>query len=257
MSTITSASSSRRAVVHPAPRDADRVHPGPPSRRSCRTASRRRRRHPRHRRPGDPARAGACPASGFPRGASSPPTTTSKRWPISVAAKASSTVLRRLAETSPSRRPSSLRRSKTSSMPKQSCEALVERLVVGAIDADELLDVLLASEHVHLRLEARPADRRHQHLVGDLPAEHRPGGMAHRREDDPAGVDDGAVEVEEDDGEAHSFDASRVCARSRSAGRAALRAPPRARCRSRRRRRAARTAPAARARSGSRASRAP
>src|SRR5207247_8632585 len=50
----------------------------------------------------------------------------------------------------------------------------------------------------------------HQHRILDLTLEHGAGGMAHRREDDAARVDDGAVEVEEDDWEAHRPDRSGV-----------------------------------------------
>ena len=106
MSTIDVGLGERRAVVDAAPGDADRRHARRPWRRPCRTASRRRR----------PPRSGVSPSrssasrsgsgAGLLRGASSPPTTTSNRCPISVAANASSTVERRFAETSPSRRPS-------------------------------------------------------------------------------------------------------------------------------------------------------
>ena len=89
----------------------------------------------------------------------------------------------------------------------------MQRLVVRAVDADELVQVLVAPELVHLRLEPRPADRGHQRLVGNLPPEHRLRGVPHRGEDDPAGVDDGAVEIEEDDRKAHAPDRSRATRR--------------------------------------------
>ena len=86
-------------------------------------------------------------------------------------------------------------------MPAQSLERVVQRLVVRAVDADELVDAV-GVEGAQLRLEPRAADRLHQLVVGVLAAEHLARRVTHRREDDRAGVDDGAVEVEEDDGEA-------------------------------------------------------
>jgi hypothetical protein len=73
---------------------------------------------------------------------------------------------------------------------------------VLAVDADQLLD-MLGAEGAHLVLEARAADRGHQRLVGDVTPEYRARCVAHRGEDDPAGVDDGAVEVEEHDWKTH------------------------------------------------------
>ena len=81
-------------------------------------------------------------------------------------------------------------------------DRVVQRLVVRAVDAHELVDARRV-ERVHLRLEPGPADRGEQLGVGVLAAEHGLGGVAHRREDDRAGVDDGAVEIEEDDRVAH------------------------------------------------------
>ena len=78
----------------------------------------------------------------------------------------------------------------------------MERLVVRAVDAHELVDARRV-ERLHLRLEPRAADRRQQLLVGVLAAEHGLGRVPHRREDDRAGVDHGAVEIEEDDRVAH------------------------------------------------------
>ena len=71
-----------------------------------------------------------------------------------------------------------------------------------AVDVDEPVDVV-GRERVHLRLEARPADGLEQLLVGVVAAEHLARRVPHRREDDRAGVDDGAVEVEENGLEAH------------------------------------------------------
>ena len=78
----------------------------------------------------------------------------------------------------------------------------MQRLVVRAVDAHELVDARRV-ERVHLRLEPRPADGASSCGVGVLAAEHGLGGVAHRREDDRAGVDDGAVEIEQDDRVAH------------------------------------------------------
>ncbi len=87
--------------------------------------------------------------------------------------------------------------------PRAGLELVVQRLVVGAVDVDELLDPV-GRERVHLRLEPRPADGLHQLLVGVLTAEHLASRVPHRGEDDRAGVDHGAVEVEEDGLEPHA-----------------------------------------------------
>ena len=81
-------------------------------------------------------------------------------------------------------------------------QVLVQRLVVRAVDVHELLDPV-GRERVHLRLEAGPADRLHQILVGVVAPENLARRVPHRGEDDPAGVDDRSVEVEEDDRESH------------------------------------------------------
>jgi hypothetical protein len=52
------------------------------------------------------------------------------------------------------------------------------------------------------------ADGPHQLLVAVFAAEHLAGRVPHRREDDRGRVDDGAVEIEEDDGKAHHGDSS-------------------------------------------------
>jgi hypothetical protein len=78
----------------------------------------------------------------------------------------------------------------------------VERLVVRAVDVHELVDPI-GSEDLHLRLEPRASDRLHQLRVLILAAEHLAGSVTHRGEDDRARVDDSAVEIEEDDREAH------------------------------------------------------
>src|SRR5919197_1807956 len=87
-------------------------------------------------------------------------------------------------------------------------EVVVKRLVVRAVDADELVDAV-GRELEHLRLETGPSDRGHQLLGGRLDAQHLAGGVPHRGEDDRAGVDNRAVEVEENDWKPHAADASR------------------------------------------------
>ena len=87
--------------------------------------------------------------------------------------------------------------------PGAGLELVVERLVVRAIDVDEPFDVV-GRERRHLRLEAGTADRLQQFLVGIVTAQDLTRGVPHRGEDDPARVDDGAVEVEEDGLEAHA-----------------------------------------------------
>src|SRR5436190_3147315 len=87
--------------------------------------------------------------------------------------------------------------------PRAGLEVVVERLVVGAVDVHEPLDVL-GGERAHLRLQAGAAYRLQKLLVGVVTAEHLAGRMPHRGEDDRAGVDHGAVEVEEDGLEPHA-----------------------------------------------------
>ena len=98
--------------------------------------------------------------------------------------------------------------------PGAGLELVVERLVVRAVDVDEPLDVV-GRERLHLRLEAGPADRLHQLLVGVVAAEHLARRVPHRGEDDRAGVDDGAVEVEEDGLEPHASIVSAAVSRLR------------------------------------------
>ena len=93
--------------------------------------------------------------------------------------------------------------------PRAADELVVQRLVVRAIDVDQLVD-LVRRKGVHLCLETRPADRSHQLLVRDLGAEDLLCRMSHRGEDDRAGVDHRAVEIEEDDRKTHLFDASQA-----------------------------------------------
>ena len=88
------------------------------------------------------------------------------------------------------------------SHPDARLELVVERDVVRAVDVDELRRAVGIDRH-HLRLEPRPADRLHQLGVRVLAPEHLARGVAHRREDDRAGVDDRAVEVEENGRKSH------------------------------------------------------
>ena len=82
-------------------------------------------------------------------------------------------------------------------------ERRVERLVVGPVDVDELVDAL-GIEVAHLGDQPRPADRGAHELLVRLAAEHRHRRVAHRGDDDRPGVDQRAVEVEEDDAVAHA-----------------------------------------------------
>ena len=81
-------------------------------------------------------------------------------------------------------------------------EVVVQRLVVRPVHLDQLVDAV-GIELAHLAVEPGAADRgAHLDLV-HLGAEHRLHGVPHRREDDRPGVDQRAVEVEEDDAVAH------------------------------------------------------
>ena len=91
--------------------------------------------------------------------------------------------------------------------PGERLELGVERRVELAVGVRELVG-LLGVELAHLLLEVAGADARHQHLVGKVPAEHGRRRVPVGREDHPAGVDDRAVEVEENDREAHLPDAN-------------------------------------------------
>ena len=86
---------------------------------------------------------------------------------------------------------------------------LVERLVVGAVHLDELVDPVRV-EVAHLRDQARAADRGADELLVGVAAEDGPRRVPHRGEDDRPGVDQRAVEVEEDDRVAHAVDRSRA-----------------------------------------------
>src|SRR5205823_14250336 len=78
----------------------------------------------------------------------------------------------------------------------------MEPLVVLPVGADELVGARLV-ECSHLLEEPRSADRGEDSLVRYLAPEHGPRGVLERGEDHPARVDQGAVEVEEDDRKPH------------------------------------------------------
>ena len=86
-------------------------------------------------------------------------------------------------------------------------QGLVQRIVVLAVDLDELVDAT-GPQLLHLRDEALAADGRGELRVPDVAVEHGTNGVLHGREDDRPGVDQRAVEVEEDDAKAHALDAS-------------------------------------------------
>ena len=69
--------------------------------------------------------------------------------------------------------------------------------------SDEQLVGVLGVDRLHLRDDALSADRHPELLGRDLPTEHGPNGVLHRGEDERPGVYERAVEVEEDDPEAH------------------------------------------------------
>jgi hypothetical protein len=81
----------------------------------------------------------------------------------------------------------------------------MERLVVLAVDPHELVG-LRDVDRAHLVVDVGAADERGQLGLRDLALEHGPRGMPERREDDRPGVDQGAVEVEEDVGVGHGVD---------------------------------------------------
>ena len=108
---------------------------------------------------------------------------------------------------------------------RQELEELVERLqglvqavVVLLVDVEELVGVV-GIDSGHLRDDPLPADRRPELFHGYLPPEHGTHRVLHRREDERARVDQGAVEVEEDDREAdvsHAAIVAAVSSRTRS-----------------------------------------
>ena len=81
-------------------------------------------------------------------------------------------------------------------------ERLVQPVVVHLVRLEQRLGVL-GVDRLHLRDDPLPADRQPELVGGNLAPEDRPNGVLHRGEDDRPGVDQRAVEVEEDDAEAH------------------------------------------------------
>jgi len=81
----------------------------------------------------------------------------------------------------------------------------VKGLVVLAVAGDEVL-YAVGVDQAHLLDQAGAAHGSAELLVGDVAVEDGLRRVSHRRDDDRAGVDHGAVEVEEDDREAHLFD---------------------------------------------------
>ena len=73
---------------------------------------------------------------------------------------------------------------------------------MAAIHVDELVRALLV-EGAHLLDEPGAADSCEQNLVRDLAVEHGARRVLERSQDHPAGVDQRAVEIEENDREAH------------------------------------------------------
>ena len=85
----------------------------------------------------------------------------------------------------------------------------VQRLVVLAVAGDELIGPI-GRDQLHLLHQPGAPDRAPELVVRDIPAEHCLRRVPHRRDDDRAGVDHGAVEVEENDREAHQPDRIRA-----------------------------------------------
>ena len=77
-------------------------------------------------------------------------------------------------------------------------ELRVLGIVVLAVHADELVDAL-GVEQLHLVREVRAADLCEDLLVRKTPAQDRFRGVMERAEDRRGGVDERAVEIEEDD----------------------------------------------------------
>ena len=82
------------------------------------------------------------------------------------------------------------------------------RVVVSAVDPNQLVH-MIAIEERHLIGEVRAADAREDLLVGETASQDRLGRVVERAEDHRGGVDERAVEVEEDDRKAHVLDRSR------------------------------------------------
>ena len=78
-------------------------------------------------------------------------------------------------------------------------------LVVGSVRLHELVDAV-GVEITHLRDQPGPTDGGADELLVGLTAEHGHRGVPHRGQDDRPRVDQGAVEIEEDDGVPHAAD---------------------------------------------------
>jgi hypothetical protein len=94
--------------------------------------------------------------------------------------------------------------------PGAALELVVERRVVPSVGDDELLDAV-GRDRRHLLVQARASHPRGDPHVRDLALQHLLRRVPEGGHDDRAGVDDRAVEVEEDDGKAHGFDGMRSC----------------------------------------------
>ena len=136
------------------------------------------------------------------RSVSSEPTTTSKKSPMPAPAKTRSTVGLRFAVTTPSRRPSPSQPLEHGDDAVEARELRVLRVVVLAVHADELVDAL-GVEQLHLVREVRAADLREDLLVRKTPAQDRFRRVVEGAEDRRGGVDERAVEIEEDDRKPH------------------------------------------------------
>ena len=93
--------------------------------------------------------------------------------------------------------------------PRKRLQLGVEGFVELAIGERELVGFRLV-EFPHLLFEVAAADLRHQDVVREAPAEHGLGGVPVGGQDHPAGVDDRAVEIEQDHREPHVPDANDV-----------------------------------------------
>ena len=82
-------------------------------------------------------------------------------------------------------------------------ERLVQPVVVHLVRLEQRLGAL-GVYRLHLRDDPLPADGHPELLRGNLATEDRPNGVLHGGEDDRPGVDQRAVEVEEDDAKPHA-----------------------------------------------------
>src|SRR5262249_17184794 len=87
--------------------------------------------------------------------------------------------------------------------PGAGLQRVVQRQVVLPVGGDELVGPRRV-DRAHLLLERRAADAREQLVVRQVAAEHGARRVPERGEDQLPGVDDGPVEIEEDDGQPHA-----------------------------------------------------